>query len=164
MGRIFLAIFSLWSSPSIGQTHLAARPARAMLCGTTAVMPTSGLMQSSPMGAVLALRLGALAAAELDVVGLSLNLPANMPQLPQDAPFYVPVALDFGGKPATQPQMNALVPVGAILQGTLTGPGLSAPVALTGTVAQGISVPGLAQKGDYTISGVKLVAPGWAPP
>jgi len=133
----FLSLTCLWTSPVAGQV--------------------------APVGSALALRAGALASTELDLVGLTLNLPASVPQLPQNSPFYLPVSLLFGGQPATQAQQSSLVPDSALLQGTLTGPGLSAPVPLTGTLAQGLSVPGLPQAGNYTISGVQLVQSSTGP-
>jgi hypothetical protein len=101
------------------------------------------------------LRTGALASLEVDLVGLELNLPAAPMQLPQNAPFYVPVILSMGGQPVSQ--TSNLYPADARLQGTLTGPGLGAPIALTGTLQSGLSAPGLPQAGQYTVSEVQLV-------
>jgi hypothetical protein len=110
-------------------------------------LPTSGIVTT-------ALRTGALASLEVDLVGLELDLPNAPMQLPQNAPFYVPVTLALGGKPISQ--ASKLYPSDTVLQGTLTGPGLSAPVSLSGTLSAGLSVPGLPQAGDYTISSVQL--------
>lgn len=105
--------------------------------------------------AALALRTGALATTKLDLVGLELDLPATPMSLPQNAPFYIPVTLGLGGEPVTQ--ASSLYLSDAVLQGTLTGPGLGTPMPLNGTLASGLSVPGLPQAGDYTISGVQLI-------
>lgn len=120
----------------------------------TALVVLGPGVQAAPGGPTLPS--GALATAELDIVGLGLALPSTPIQIPQDAPFYVPVTLTSGGQPLNANQAADLVPAGATLQGTLSGPGLSSPVTVQGTLGTGLALPGLPQQGAYTLSGVTL--------
>ena len=106
--------------------------------------------------AAASLRAGALSFSELDLVGLSLTLPATATQIPQDAPFFLPVTLNMGGQALTASQASAYCSPSAKLTGTLTGPGLPAPVPVSGNLASGLNLPGLPQEGAYTLSGVAL--------
>lgn len=106
-----------------------------------------------------ALRAGALATAEVDLVGPSLDFPEGPVSVPENAPFAIPVTLNLGGKPVTN-QAATYFPAGARLQGTLTGPGFSTPVIVQGTLAGGLSIPGLPQAGNFTVSNVALLSEG----
>jgi hypothetical protein len=138
-------------------------PLGAFLRGVLSVLGTTLLLfsgafqgQAASLKTSTALRSSALATAELNLVGLELSLPTAPMQLPQNAPFYVPVNLTLGGMAAPA----AYYPAGGLLQGTLTGPGFSSPVTVKGTLQSGLSMPGLPQSGDFVLSDVRLLKEG----
>ncbi|MBL0313012.1 MAG: carboxypeptidase regulatory-like domain-containing protein [Holophagaceae bacterium] len=102
------------------------------------------------------LRSGALASGELHLVGLRLVAPSARIDVPQNAPFTVPVALYLGNRVATAAEINQLVPSNAQLVGTFSGPSVNTQT-LTGTASTGLNIPGLPVAGDYTLSDIRLV-------
>jgi hypothetical protein len=61
---------------------------------------------------------------------------------------------------ASPAEASTLVPADAELSGTLTGPGLTAPISVAGDLASGLSLPGLTVEGDYVLSDIRLVKAG----
>lgn len=150
-GTLALALGLLLSTiPCMGaRTKSANPPSHAARAATHA----ASLSSASP------LRSGALASGELHLVGLRLVAPSSRIDVPQDAPFTVPVALFLGSRAATAAEINQLVPSTAQLVGTLSGPSISTQT-LTGTPSMGLNVPGLPAAGDYTLSDIRLVNGG----
>ena len=148
MARVLILTLCICSGLGFGRT----------VCREGGPQPERAVASLSPQvhgGVTSLLRTGALAVTTLDLVGLELRLPAEPMNLPRNAPFFVPVTLGLQG--ASVGQAPNPYPADAMLQGTLTGPGLAAPVSLSGTLASGLSVPGLPEAGDYTVSGVQLI-------
>jgi hypothetical protein len=121
--------------------------------GLTAGVST---LNASALKTSAALRSSALSTSELDLVGLQLLLPDKRIDVPARAPISIPGTVMLGLRPATAAELSRLLPLDAVLTGTLTGPGM-APQVLQGTLLTGLPVPGLAQEGDYTVSDVRLV-------
>jgi hypothetical protein len=105
------------------------------------------------------MRPGALASSELVLAGLQLQLPTEKVEAPSNAPLTLKVSLLVGNRTVRPDEIATLVPAGAELVGTLTGPGLSSQ-DLHGSLTVGLSLPPLPQEGDYSLSGVRLVLGG----
>lgn len=112
---------------------------------------------SAPARAAAALRSGALATWEMQLVGLSMQLPSTPIQLPQGSPFRIPVTFQLGGRSATSAELQNMLPAEAELIGTFSGPGLPA-TTVKGSIATGLSMPAMPQEGSYTVSSVRLMA------
>ncbi|HJW32625.1 MAG TPA: hypothetical protein VJ505_04585, partial [Holophagaceae bacterium] len=93
-------------------------------------------------------------------MGLRLTAPTSRIDVPKDAPFSVPVGVWIGDHQATPTEAASLIPVGATLTATLTGPGIPSPVMISGDLATGLSLPGLGVEGDFTLSDIRLVKDG----
>ncbi len=71
----------------------------------------------------------------------------------------IPIPVMLGNRPATGLELSQLLPSGALLQGTLTGPGLSA-TSLQGNVGTGLPVQALGAAGDYQITSIRISKDG----
>ncbi len=131
-------------------------PARTPLNTNSASPLTRVVTRATALSGASALRSGALASGELHLVGLRLVAPGARIDVPQGAPFAVPVALFLGNRIATAAEISQLVPANAQLVGTLSGPSISTQT-LTGTVSAGLNVPGLPGAGDYTLADLRLM-------
>lgn len=105
------------------------------------------------------MRSGALATWELHLAGLQLSVPDKRIDLPSGAPFLIKPTLRFGDRDATTDDVTRFLPTGGVVEGTLSGPGLSATV-VTGSLAGGLSLPGLPLEGNYTLSSIRLKKDG----
>ncbi len=117
------------------------------------------LTRSRTFGSALgtpALRPGALATAELHLAGLAFQAPQARIDVPQDAPFRIPVTAWLGGQRLAGAALAGWVPATARLEATLSGPGLSAQ-RLDGSLDGGLLVQGLPQEGDYLVSDLRVV-------
>jgi hypothetical protein len=107
------------------------------------------------------LRPGALASGALRLVGLSLSPPQERIDAPSGASLLIPIPVFLGGRLASWAELEQLLPPGAVLEGTLTGPGVAA-LPLRGSVAAGLPVPALATAGDYQITSLRVAKDGAA--
>ena len=101
------------------------------------------------------LRPGALATGSLHLVGLRLAAPQTRIDAPSGAKLLIPVQVLLGSRPATTQELAQLLPAGAKLEGTFTGPGIPA-TPLTGELDTGLFTPALGTAGDYQISAIRI--------
>ncbi len=122
--------------------------------------PDRHLVGATPGRSAAAPRPGMLASGEVRLVGLRLELPATHADVPVSTPFVVKPTLKLGNRETTPAERAQFVPAGAMLEGVLSGPGLT-PATVRGTLETGLSIQGLSQAGDgYAVSNVKLVHQG----
>lgn len=102
------------------------------------------------------LRPGALATWEMRLVGLHLKAPSEVLKVPANAPFTLRTTLWFGEQEATAEEIGRIIPIDAVMTGTLAGDGI-APVEVFGSPAFGLSIPPLPKQAVYTVSGIRIV-------
>src|ERR1051325_8984868 len=94
---------------------------------------------------------GEVAKANLDILGLALEVDRNPVTTAVDIPAYVQTK--FGGKSGDDappaPGMSAL--------GELTGPGIDTPITLAATPGHPFALPALHDKGEYALQNIRLV-------
>ncbi|HJQ41170.1 MAG TPA: RHS repeat-associated core domain-containing protein [Thermoanaerobaculia bacterium] len=99
----------------------------------------------------LPLYAGEVAKADLDILGLALEVDRNPVTTAVDVPAYVQTK--FGGKSGDEappaPGMSAL--------GELTGPGIDTPITLVTTPGRPFALPALHEKGEYALQNIRLV-------
>ncbi len=99
----------------------------------------------------LPLHAGEVAKADLDILGLALEVDRNPVTTAVDIPAYVQTK--FGGKSGDEappaPGMSAI--------GELTGPGIDTPITLITTPGRPFALPALHEKGEYALQNVRLV-------
>src|SRR5437899_1085366 len=104
------------------------------------------LLVSFSLVAVLAapaLRAGEVASANLNIIGMSLDVPDSVST---GADISAVIQTTFGGK------TNGDVPeTGLTVVGELTGPGLDAPITVTTRPGGRITLPPLHEQGDYAV-------------
>ncbi|HUP60265.1 MAG TPA: carboxypeptidase regulatory-like domain-containing protein [Thermoanaerobaculia bacterium] len=94
---------------------------------------------------------GEVAKADLDILGLGLEVDRNPVTTAVDVPAYVQTL--FGGKTGDDappaPGLSAL--------GELTGPGITTPITLATTPGRLFALPALHEKGEYALQNIRLV-------
>lgn len=149
---VLMGLVCLRGSQGLGLEGAEARGAGLRL--PMAHSRVSGSVLGTPT-----LRPGALATAELHLAGLAFEAPQERIDVPQDAPFRIPVTAWLGGQRLAGAALAGWVPSTARLEATLSGPGLSAQ-GLEGGLEGGLLVHGLPQEGDYLVSDLRVVDGG----
>ena len=143
---------------------LVAVPLSANLPGSGGTNPLGAwrLKEPAPLGTsaaslrgVSALRPGALATGELQLVGLQAVLPAEKIELPDGSPFFIRPIFMAGHRPASMQEIVGTYGMGLTFTGTFSGPGVGA-VEVTGDLNSGLSLPAMHGEGDYVLSGVRV--------
>lgn len=99
----------------------------------------------------LPLHAGEVAKADLDILGLALEVDRNPVTTAVDIPAYVQTK--FGGKTGDEaPSSNGLSALGE-----LTGPGIDTPITLATTPGGQFALPALHEKGEYALQNIRLV-------
>ncbi|MFP5245392.1 MAG: hypothetical protein ACLGH0_01770, partial [Thermoanaerobaculia bacterium] len=94
---------------------------------------------------------GEVAKADLDILGLGLEVKRDPVTTAVDVPAYVQTV--FGGKEnAEAPSVPGLSAVGE-----LTGPGITTPITLIATPGHRFALPVLHETGDYALQNIRLV-------
>jgi Bacterial Ig-like domain/F5/8 type C domain len=97
---------------------------------------------------------GEVAQANLDILGLGLEVDRNPVTTAVDIPSYVQTI--FGGRTNDEaPPANGLSALGE-----LTGPGIDSPITLVTTPGRPFALPALHEKGEYTLQNIRLVGAG----
>lgn len=100
--------------------------------------------------ATLTMHAGEVARGDLAIVGLGLEVAREPVVTAVDVPSYLQTI--FGGKTGDE----APPAPGLSVLGELTGPGIDAPITLSTTPGQKFAIPALHEKGDYTLSNIRL--------
>ncbi|MFP5245205.1 MAG: hypothetical protein ACLGH0_00830, partial [Thermoanaerobaculia bacterium] len=99
----------------------------------------------------LPLHAGEVAKADLDILGLGLEVDRTPVTTAVDVPSYVQTI--FGG----QTNDNAPSVPGLSAIGELTGPGITNPITLIATPGRKFAIPALHEKGEYALTNIRLV-------
>jgi len=94
---------------------------------------------------------GEIARANLDILGLVVEVDRQTVETAIDVPAYVQTI--FGGKTNDEAQLVA----GLSVIGELTGPGLNTPITLATLPGRKFALPAMHEKGEYVLQNIRLV-------